>query len=160
MVRPMFWLLIPLACDSARSQIHSASALSPDRHEVQAVVSTPKSVSQVPSSELAHAARAHCPKVLWTDFKPDQAPFGTLSLHSDRPFSELQVAMPQGRSATATGRPSEHPAAPKGTQDFAIGCRDCTLVLAFEHQGEPIACEGPGMAVVLAAGSLIPWQES
>jgi hypothetical protein len=156
----MFWQLIPLACGSATPDTPTTSALSPDQHEVRAVVATPKSPSQAPSSELAHAAREHCPKVLWANFAPDHAPFGTLSLHSDRPFSELQVALPDGHSATAKGRPSEHASAPEGAQDFAIGCTDCTLVLAFEHQGSPVACEGPGMAVVLAAGSLIPWQES
>lgn len=156
----MFWLLIPLACGSASPERPTTSTLSPDRHEVRAVVAPPKNPSQVPTSELAHGARAHCPKVLWADFAPDQASFGTLTLRSDLPFKELQVALPEGKSASAKGRPSQNPEAPEGAQEFAIACRDCTLMLVFEHQGTPLTCEGPGMSLTLAAGALTPWLEN
>jgi hypothetical protein len=79
---------------------------------------------------------------------------------SQVPSSELQITRPQDRSASAKGRPSQNPQPQKGLKTLRLDAVTAVLMRVFEQDGQSVTRKGPGMAMTLAAGALVPRKES
>lgn len=102
-------------------------------------------------AERAFTVRAACPRIERARYEPGEGELGTLSVWGvglDR-VSRL--------AAARVGPLGESPphAEADGSLRFAVGCRECELVMGMKVEGVMVGCRGPGYSLRLMSGQLV-----
>jgi hypothetical protein len=104
-------------------------------------------------TKLAFSLRAYCPKIERVQYHPDaSSSFGVLQIWG----SDLErVWGVVGRSEDGTFGSAKSKPESDGSLRFALGCRDCVVLLGMEVNGQRVACLGPGHSLQLKNSKLI-----
>ena len=110
-------------------------------------------LEEVIEPERAFLLRSTCPKINRAEYRPEKTGvMGVLQLWgTDLEESWGLVAWPD---IGPIGR-AQAKAEADGSRRYAVGCRDCTLLLGMESEGVPFACLGPGYSIRLENGKLV-----
>jgi hypothetical protein len=103
--------------------------------------------------EIAFSLRAYCPKINRARYTPQVgSEMGTLQIWGEDLERVWGVV---GRSVTGQLGQSKSKSEPDGSQRFALGCRDCQIVLGMLVEGKNVGCLGPGHSLQLQHGKLV-----
>lgn len=107
-------------------------------------------------AELAFTVRKACPRVDRARYEPGEGEMGTLTVWGQGLDRVSRLA------ASRSGPLGEAPphAELDGSLRFAVGCRECELVMGMKVAGVMVGCRGPGYSLRLMDGRLVSeWEE-
>ena len=132
----------------------TASALEFSVHEVDRLTTrmSEGAIEEALEPERAFLLRTTCPKIHRAEYRPESSStMGVLQIWGEGlEESWGLVAWPD---TGPIGR-AQAKAQPDGSRRYAVGCRDCTLLLGLETGGLPFGCLGPGHSLQLEDGRL------
>lgn len=111
---------------------------------------SPKGVELSP--QQAFGARELCPRFTRARYQPGQGEMGLLSLEGEHLDRVTRVAALRQGLPVAEAVPHAEPGG--RSLQFAVGCRDCAVVLGLTLDGLQVACTGPGHSLTLTGGVL------
>lgn len=107
-------------------------------------------------AEKAFAVRKACPVLERARYEPGEGDMGTVTVWGQGLGRVSRLA------ASRSGPIGESPphAQADGSVRFAVGCRECELVLGLVVEGVSVGCRGPGYSLRLMSGQLVQeWDE-
>lgn len=152
----LLWIISGLVAGicACGSSAPSMSQLSFTIHEVDRLTTrmSEADTELLIEPERAFLLRTTCPKVHRVEYRPERdGPMGILQVWGTQlEDSWGLVAWPE---TGPVGR-AQAKAEADGSRRYAVGCRDCTLLLGMESEGMPFACLGPGYSIRLEGGKL------
>lgn len=146
----LFFALLS-ACSS---QPEGASSLRFDQAEFQGVSTQLRGVTpgaQVPA-DVQRIAQEICPRLDRARFTlSDTPPMGILKLEG----AELERVQSVGAVMADGTLGKSRPHHEQGFIEAAVGCSDCTILLAIEINEHKLACLGPGYSLTMSEGELV-----
>jgi len=104
-------------------------------------------------AKVAFSLRAYCPKIRKARYTPQAGTeMGTLQVWGEDLDRVWGVV---GRSTGGQLGQAKSKNEADGSQRFALGCRDCQIVLGMLVEGKNVGCVGPGHSLQLQHGKLV-----
>lgn len=105
------------------------------------------------TASVAFSLREYCPKIRKAQFSPEPGgSMGTLQIWGEDLDRVWGVV---GRGVGGEMGQSKSKIGPDGSLRFALGCRNCRVILGMEVDGQRVGCLGPGHSLELKQGRLV-----
>ena len=103
--------------------------------------------------ERAFLLRTTCPRIERAVYTPEKTgKMGVLQVWGQGVEEAWGLVAWPKSAPVGRSQPKEEE---DGSRRFAVGCRDCVLLLGMEASGMPFGCIGPGHSLKIAAGKLV-----